>query len=108
MSDPVSPDDPTALLYAAIREVHDFPKPGIVFKDIMPILANPGTLRLSIDLFASLCRSLTQPIDKIVGIDARGFLFGAALAYKLNVGLPIPVRKAGKLPGKTEAVAYLA
>jgi adenine phosphoribosyltransferase len=105
MSAPVSPDDPTAPLHAAIRDVPDFPKAGIVFKDIMPILAKPETLRLSIDLFESVCRGLPEPIDKIVGIDARGFLFGAALAYKLGVGF-IPVRKAGKLPGKIEAVAY--
>ncbi len=105
MSESATPNDPTAPLYAAIRDVVDFPKPGIVFKDIMPILARPATLRLSIDLFESLCRSLPQPIDKIVGIDARGFLFGAALAYKLGVGF-IPVRKSGKLPGKIEAVAY--
>jgi adenine phosphoribosyltransferase len=105
MSASVSPDDPTAPLYAAIRDVPDFPKPGIVFKDIMPILAKPETLRLSIDLFEAICRGLPQPIDKIVGIDARGFLFGAALAYNLGVGF-IPVRKAGKLPGKIEAIAY--
>ena len=105
MSDAPFSDEAVAPLYAAIRDVQDFPKPGIVFKDIMPLLARPATLRLSIDLFEKVCRGLAQPIDKIVGIDARGFIFGAALAYKLGVGF-IPVRKAGKLPGKTEAVAY--
>lgn len=105
MSALVSPDALTAPLYAAIRDVPDFPKPGIVFKDIMPILADPVTLRLSIDLFEQACLALPERVDKIVGIDARGFLFGAALAYKMGLGF-IAVRKAGKLPGKTEAVAY--
>ena len=105
MSAPVLPRPSTAPLYAAIRDVPDFPKPGIVFKDIMPILADPATLRLSIDLFEEACHAFPAPIDKIVGIDARGFLFGAALAYKMGLGF-IAVRKAGKLPGKTEAVAY--
>ncbi|OAI42701.1 adenine phosphoribosyltransferase [Verrucomicrobia bacterium SCGC AG-212-E04] len=105
MSASVLPSPPTAPLYAAIRDVPDFPKPGIVFKDIMPILADPVTLRLSIDLFEEACLALPARVDKIVGIDARGFLFGAALAYKMGLGF-IAVRKAGKLPGKTEAAAY--
>lgn len=105
MSASVLPRQSTAPLYAAIRDVPDFPKPGIVFKDIMPILADPATLRLSIDLFEEACHALGGKVDKIVGIDARGFLFGAALAYKMGLGF-IAVRKAGKLPGKTEAVAY--
>ncbi len=94
-----------APLLAAIRDVPDFPKPGILFKDIMPILADPATLHLSIELFERACAALPEKPDKIVGIDARGFLFGAALAYKMGLGF-IPVRKKGKLPGKTEAVAY--
>ncbi len=97
--------DPAAPLYAAVRDVPDFPKPGILFKDIMPILADPAVFRLSIDLFEKACLALPEKITKIVGIDARGFLFGAALAYKMGIGF-IPVRKAGKLPGKTEQVAY--
>lgn len=91
------------LLARTVRDVPDFPKPGILFKDIMPILADPQAFRASIDLFAEAIAGLQ--VDKIVGIDARGFLFGAALAYKLGLGF-IPVRKKGKLPGKTEAVAY--
>lgn len=93
-------------LYAAVRDVPDFPKPGILFKDIMPLLADPSCLRLAIDSFAGICRALPAgSVDKIVGIDARGFLFGAAVAYTLGVGF-IPVRKKGKLPGKTLAHAY--
>ncbi len=89
-----------------IRDVPDFPKPGILFKDIMPLIADPGAFRQCIDAFADLCRALPggQP-DKIVGIDARGFIFGAAVAYALGVGF-IPVRKKGKLPGDTEHHAY--
>ncbi|MBV9127824.1 MAG: adenine phosphoribosyltransferase [Verrucomicrobia bacterium] len=100
-----------APLYAAVRDVPDFPKPGILFKDIMPLLADADCLRLAIDAFAARCRAIEAglpeggKIDKIVGIDARGFLFGAAVAYALGVGF-IPVRKKGKLPGKTEMLAY--
>ena len=95
-----------APLYAAVRDVPDFPKPGILFKDIMPLLADAATFKLAIDSFAGICRSLPGgPVTKVVGIDARGFLFGAAVAYSMGLGF-IPVRKKGKLPGRTEAHAY--
>jgi adenine phosphoribosyltransferase len=72
----------------------------------MPLLADPVCFKLVIDSFARICRELPGgPVDKIVGIDARGFLFGAAVAYVLGIGF-IPVRKKGKLPGKTEVYAY--
>lgn len=90
-------------LRAAVRDVADFPKPGIVFKDITPILSDGALFRSSIDLFLEQCRGLT--IDKIVGIDARGFLFGSAVAYELGVGF-VPLRKKGRLPYKTESAAY--
>ena len=86
-----------------IRDVPDFPKPGIVFKDITPILANNELFRTSVDVFLEHCRD--KQIDKIVGIDARGFLFGAAVAYELRVGF-VPIRKRGKLPYKTESATY--
>ena len=93
-------------LHAAVRDVPDFPKPGILFKDIMPLLADPACFKLAIDAFADICRALPGgPPTKIVGIDARGFLFGAAVAYALGLGV-IPVRKKGKLPGRTEYHAY--
>ena len=100
-------DDATlSLLHARVRDVPDFPKPGILFKDIMPLLADAAAFRLTVDTFADLCRALPGGApDKIVGIDARGFLFGAAVAYKLGVGF-IPVRKKGKLPGETHHHAY--
>ena len=69
-------------LRAAVRDVPDFPKKGIVFKDITPVLSDPGLFRASIDLFLERCRG--KEIDKIVGIDARGFLFGSAVAYELE------------------------
>jgi adenine phosphoribosyltransferase len=88
---------------AAIRDVHDFPKPGIVFKDITPVLADPALFRLTIDYFVENCRG--KDVSKVVGIDARGFLFGAAVAYALGVGF-VPVRKKGKLPWRCESAAY--
>jgi adenine phosphoribosyltransferase len=90
-------------LRAAVRDVPDFPKPGIIFKDITPILKDGDLFRLSIDLFLEQCRG--QKIDKIVGIDARGFLFGSAVAYELGIGF-VPLRKKGRLPYKTESAAY--
>ncbi len=90
-------------LRAAVRDVPDFPKAGIVFKDITPILGNGELFRASIDVFLEQCRG--KAIDKIVGIDARGFLFGSAVAYELGVGF-VPLRKKGRLPFKTESAKY--
>lgn len=90
-------------LKSIIRDIPDFPKKGIVFKDITPLLNNPETFNASIDILADRYRG--KKIDKIVGIEARGFIFGAALAYKLNAGF-IPVRKPGKLPYKTYSMTY--
>src|ERR1700745_1876067 len=86
-----------------VRDVPDFPKKGIVFKDITPILSDQKLFRASIDLFLERCRG--KKIDKIVGIDARGFLFGSAVAYELSIGF-VPIRKRGKLPYKTEIAKY--
>src|SRR5437763_15753735 len=97
---------PSALveqLRAAVRDVRDFPKKGIVFKDITPILSAPALFRASIDLFLERCRG--RNIDKIVGIDARGLVFGSAVAYELGVGF-VPIRKRGKLPYQTEVAKY--
>ncbi|MBG89186.1 MAG: adenine phosphoribosyltransferase [Verrucomicrobiales bacterium] len=87
----------------AIRDVPDFPKPGVLFKDISPVLANPGLLEGSIDLLADGF----QPgdIDAVVGIDARGFIFATGVALKLNAGF-VPIRKKGKLPYKTHEESY--
>ncbi len=90
-------------LKAAIRDVHGFPKAGIVFKDITPILGDGELFRGAIDL---LCETAGgEKVDKIVGIDARGFIFAAAVADRLGVGF-VPVRKKGKLPWKCKEAAY--
>jgi adenine phosphoribosyltransferase len=90
-------------LRTSVRDVPDFPKKGIIFKDITPILKDGGLFRLSIDLFLEQCQG--NKIDKIVGIDARGFLFGSAVAYELGIGF-VPLRKKGRLPYKTESAKY--
>jgi adenine phosphoribosyltransferase len=90
-------------LRAAVRDVPDFPKKGIMFKDITPVLSDPSLFRASIDLFLERCRG--REVDKIVGIDARGFVFGSAVAYELGVGF-VPIRKRGKLPYRTEIAKY--
>jgi adenine phosphoribosyltransferase len=88
---------------AAIRDVQDFPKPGIVFKDITPVLADGALFHAAIAQFAEALKG--KGVQKVVGIDARGFIFGAALAYALGVGF-VPIRKKGKLPWKTQSEAY--
>ena len=87
----------------AFRDVPDFPKPGILFKDITPVLADPALFRSVIDHFAA--RHRAQPPAKIAAIESRGFIFGAALADRLGVGF-VPIRKKGKLPHKTVEVTY--
>jgi adenine phosphoribosyltransferase len=86
-----------------IRDIPDFPKPGIVFKDITPLLKDPAGLAAAIDALAALVDP--RDYDIVVGIESRGFIFGTAVAYKLNKGF-IPVRKPGKLPSETAAVTY--
>ena len=90
-------------LRAAMRDVVDFPTPGIVFKDITPILADGNLLRSVIDRLVDDCAG--QQIDKIAGIDARGFLFGGAMADRMGLGF-VPIRKKGKLPWKTACASY--
>lgn len=87
----------------AIRDVIDFPRPGIVFKDITPILADAALFRRAIGL---LCENAgARRIDKVVGIEARGFIFASAVADRLGAGF-VPVRKKGKLPWKTRQTSY--
>ena len=90
-------------LRAAVRDVIDFPQPGIVFKDITPILANAELFHSSINLLCATAGGVK--IDKVVGIDARGFIFAAAVADRLGAGF-VPVRKTGKLPWKTRQISY--
>src|SRR4051794_39131696 len=90
-------------LSSYIRDIPDFPKPGILFKDITPLLAEPRAFQHVIDLFAE--RYQSQPIDVIAAAEARGFLFAAPLALRLNKPF-VPLRKPGKLPHATHALAY--
>ena len=85
-----------------IRDIPDFPKPGIVFKDITPLLAHPVAFRATIDRFVARYRGR---VDTVLGIESRGFLIGAAVAYGLGTGLAV-VRKPGKLPYQTHSAAY--
>ena len=93
-------DGQVAALRAAIRDVPDFPKPGIVFKDITTLLRDAVLFRRSLDLMSVLCGDLA--VDKVVAIESRGFILGGALALRLGAGF-VPVRKPGKLPWKTRA-----
>jgi adenine phosphoribosyltransferase len=90
-------------LKAAIRDVPDFPKPGIVFKDITTLLQDPALLRRALDLMTVMCGDL--PVDKVVAIESRGFILGGALADRLGAGF-VPVRKPGKLPWKSRSASY--
>jgi adenine phosphoribosyltransferase len=90
-------------LASYVRDVPDFPSPGILFKDITPLLASP-------EAFSAAVREMATPFrgrgaGKVLGIEARGFMFGAALARELHIGF-VPVRKPGKLPRATERVSY--
>ena len=88
---------------SAIRDIPDFPKPGILFKDITPVLSDPALFGAVVRAFADRLRGLN--VGKIAAIESRGFLFGAAVAHALGVGL-VPVRKKGKLPYRTVEQSY--
>ncbi|MBE9138572.1 adenine phosphoribosyltransferase [Nodosilinea sp. LEGE 07088] len=90
-------------LKAHIRDIPDFPQPGILFRDITPLLGNPAAMQYSIDRFAE--QVADHRPDYIVGIESRGFIFGMPLAYKLGVGFA-PVRKPGKLPAAVHRANY--
>ena len=90
-------------LKAHIREVPDFPKPGILFYDITTLLKDPLALRQAVDRFVWMFSG--RHIDKVVGIESRGFMFGPIVAYNLNAGF-VPVRKPGKLPAETVRATY--
>ena len=95
--------DDIGRIRQAIRDIRDFPKPGIVFKDITPLLANGPLFAKTIDLIAE--RYNGQKIDTVLGIESRGFIIGAALAYRLGAGFSV-VRKPGKLPYETHSASY--
>ncbi|MEA1996241.1 MAG: adenine phosphoribosyltransferase [Gemmatimonadota bacterium] len=90
-------------LAEAIRDVPDFPKPGILFKDITTLIQKAGFFSEVIDIFYERYRE--SGVDKVIGIEARGYLFASALAYRLKAGL-VPIRKPGKLPAETVSISY--
>lgn len=90
------------LLKGFIRDVPDFPTPGVTFKDITPLLADPDAFAMVVDAIVSHRRG---SVDKVCGIEARGFILAAPVAYELGAGF-IPIRKRGKLPGATIAESY--
>ena len=94
---------PERLLFDRVRDVPDFPKPGIVFKDVTPILSDRVAFRRTLDLLAEAW--VGKGIDKVVGIESRGFVFGSALAYALGAGFS-PARKPGKLPFHKDRETY--
>jgi adenine phosphoribosyltransferase len=93
----------SAWLASYLRDVPDFPQPGIVFKDLTPLLAEPAAFRTTIDAFAD--HAMALGVDKVVGIEARGFIFAAAVADRVGAGF-VPVRKPGKLPWHTVSETY--
>lgn len=95
--------DMDSYLKEIIRDVPDFPKPGIIFKDITPILTDKDAFKKVIDAFVE--RYKDQKISAVVGVESRGFVFGAPLAYKLGTGCVL-IRKKGKLPYKTVEMSY--
>jgi adenine phosphoribosyltransferase len=99
----VTPAALTELLSSRIADVPDFPSAGVVFKDISPLLADPVAFGAAVD--AVVAHSRPAAVDTVVGIEARGFLLAAPVAYCLEAGL-VPVRKPGKLPLPTHEVAY--
>jgi len=99
----MSPDDRLQRIQSRIRDVPDFPKPGILFKDVTPLLGDGPAFRIVTDLLAEKVRARLPEL--IVGIESRGFIFGAALAERLGVGF-VPVRKPGKLPFRTTRETY--
>lgn len=86
-----------------IRDVADFPRPGIVFRDLTPLLDDVTAFRSTVDALAG--HFADQRVDKVVGVEARGFIFAAPVAYRLGAGF-VPVRKPGKLPWRTESAEY--
>ncbi|MBX3181541.1 MAG: adenine phosphoribosyltransferase [Polyangiaceae bacterium] len=95
--------DPERYVRDLVRDIPDFPLPGILFRDITPLLADPKGFHVVLDSLAHCF--MGEHVDAVVGVESRGFIFGGALAARLNASF-VPVRKAGKLPRRTDRVAY--
>lgn len=93
------------LLLSRIRDVPDWPKPGVTFKDITPLLRDSATFATTVELMSEVGDQPDVTVDAVVGIEARGFILGAPVAHRLGAGF-VPVRKEGKLPSKTAQVSY--
>ena len=94
-----------ALIREFVRDVPDYPKPGVLFKDITPLLADPAAFNRTVEALGAPWRDSEPRIDKVVGIEARGFILAAPVALALGVGF-VPIRKAGKLPAATYSQSY--
>ncbi len=92
-------------LKSLVRDIPDFPKPGILFRDITTLLRDPVGLRYTIDFLTQKCIEADLKVDYVVGMESRGFIFGSPLAYKLGSGF-IPIRKRGKLPAAVHTIEY--
>jgi adenine phosphoribosyltransferase len=97
------PNKPAIDLKSIVRDIPDFPKKGIIFKDITPVLQDPAAFRYSIDAISESLKD--KKIDYVVAVESRGFIFSPAIAYNLNAGF-VPVRKKGKLPHRTFEMGY--
>jgi len=95
--------DPLKYVRGLLREIPDFPQPGILFRDITPLLADPRGFHIALDALAE--RFIGEHVDAVVAVESRGFIFGGALAARLNASF-VPVRKPGKLPARVDRVAY--
>ena len=100
-----SAEDSSAVYKEHIREIPDFPKKGIGFKDLTPLLANGQVFSRAIDRIVAFCKENHFEVDAIASPEARGFIVGSALAYRLRTGF-VPIRKPGKLPYKTASMEY--
>ena len=101
-ADSVFPTDAVKLVESYVREVEDFPAPGVLFRDITPLIADPEAFNVLIKTIADRYRG---KVDAVAGLESRGFILGAPLAYELGVGM-VTVRKAGRLPGPVVGVDY--
>lgn len=95
--------NPLETVRQSIRTIHDWPQPGVDFRDITPVLQDPRCFRMLVDIFVA--RYMRKGLDLVAGVDARGFIIGSVLAYELNLGF-VPIRKKGKLPFETVGEDY--
>lgn len=104
MTTPAAAPELAALIDSRLRDVADFPTPGVLFKDITPLLADGDAFSVTVEALANLARAV-GPVDLVAGVEARGFLLAGAMAARLDCGV-MPVRKAGKLPPPTVTARY--